>query len=85
MALGYANTTYPSQFPSIVSDVLNYDGMLKDLLPQSALLLATAVPELARVSVDLVVQIADRMLLAYEGAIAPVPRIMRPLRLFASV
>jgi hypothetical protein len=67
MALGYANATFPSQFPDIVAQVLNHDGKLKDLLPQSALLLAAAVPEFARVSVDLVVQIGDRLLLAYEG------------------
>jgi hypothetical protein len=83
MALGYANTTFPSRFPELVEAVLSYDGEVSSLFPQSALMMAAALPELAQVSAELVIQIGDHLLLAYEGDGSPdhLPRMREMIEL----
>ncbi|MBK8558336.1 MAG: hypothetical protein IPL65_22565 [Lewinellaceae bacterium] len=53
LALGYANQEWPPEkFDQLLTEILEVDDEIKDLIPRTILLLAIALPEMERLSTD---------------------------------
>ena len=62
MLLGLANWQYPAQLADLTTLLLNANGPLEDMFPESALLMADAVPQMTNVAPNVVTAIVGRLL-----------------------
>ncbi len=66
MALALINWQHPGQVGPLVTDLLAADSPLGDLFPESALLLAAAIPQMTRVTAEVVQPVVMKLLLSYS-------------------
>ncbi len=67
LALGHAKEGWSAeQFEQLVGDLLNADNSLRDVVPQSLLLIISAIPEIAPLSKTLALLITRHVFLAYS-------------------
>ncbi len=72
LALGYVGSRWgPRDRDRLLHDLLHADDPLGDLLPRTALLIATAMGEIASVSASVVQDVARRLLAAYGDPTGP--------------